>query len=79
MIHGAHTLELDNGVTADGVVVVWHDESIMDEKCLDTAPAFPGDPDWPYVGKYVANLTWAQLQTLDCGSRRVGKFRKCFL
>ncbi|PCH33296.1 PLC-like phosphodiesterase [Wolfiporia cocos MD-104 SS10] len=70
LIDGAATLELDNGLTKDGVVVVWHDENIVPEKCSDTRPAFSDDPDFPYVGKYVANLTFAQLQTLDCGSKR---------
>ncbi|KAK0233313.1 PLC-like phosphodiesterase [Armillaria fumosa] len=74
LIHGAKTLELDNGLTKDGVVVVWHDENIVAEKCLDTAPAFEGDPDYPYVGKYIANLTLAQLKTLDCGSQRLIDF-----
>ncbi|KAK7468668.1 hypothetical protein VKT23_003172 [Stygiomarasmius scandens] len=54
----------------DGEVVVWHDEEIVAEKCLDTAPAFESDPDFPYVGKTIANLTLAQLRTLDCGSTR---------
>jgi hypothetical protein len=51
-------------------VVVWHDENIVPTKCQDTKPAFSDDPDFPYVGKYVANLTLAQIQTLDCGSLR---------
>ncbi|KAF9065419.1 PLC-like phosphodiesterase [Rhodocollybia butyracea] len=70
LIDGATTLELDNGVTKDGEVIVWHDENIVAEKCQDTGPAFVDDPDFPYVGKYVANLTLAQIQTLDCGSKR---------
>ncbi|TFY54727.1 hypothetical protein EVJ58_g8689 [Rhodofomes roseus] len=70
LIDGAATLELDNGITRDGHVVVWHDEDIVPEKCVDTAPAFQDDPDFPYVGKYIANLTLAQLKTLDCGSKR---------
>ncbi|TDL28770.1 PLC-like phosphodiesterase [Rickenella mellea] len=70
LIDGATTLELDNGITKDGVVVVWHDENIVHTKCSDTSPAFPGDSDYPYVGKYIANLTLAQLKTLDCGSKR---------
>lgn len=56
------------------MVVVWHDESIVAEKCNDTSPAFANDPAFPYVGKYVANLTWAQLKTLDCGSKRLTDF-----
>ncbi|EGO02809.1 hypothetical protein SERLA73DRAFT_102799 [Serpula lacrymans var. lacrymans S7.3] len=70
LIDGATTLELDNGITQDGVVVVWHDESILPEKCSDTEPISPDDPMFPYVGKYIANLTLAQLKTLDCGSKR---------
>lgn len=29
---------------------------------------------YPYVGKWVANLTLAQVQTLDCGSQRLSGF-----
>ncbi|KAF8649746.1 hypothetical protein AX16_005516 [Volvariella volvacea WC 439] len=71
MIDGATTMEMDNGITKDGVVVVWHDENITGDKCQDTAPVFEGDPDFPYVGKFIANLTLAQLKTLDCGKRLV--------
>ncbi|KIK71423.1 hypothetical protein GYMLUDRAFT_33583 [Collybiopsis luxurians FD-317 M1] len=70
LIDGATTLELDNGITKDGHVIVWHDENIVAAKCQDTVPAFEDDPDFPYVGKFVANLTLSQLQTLDCGSKR---------
>lgn len=70
LIDGATTLELDCGLTKDDVVVVWHDESIEPTKCVDTAPAFPGDASFPYVGKFVANLTLAQLKTLDCSKRQ---------
>ncbi|KAH7914482.1 PLC-like phosphodiesterase [Hygrophoropsis aurantiaca] len=70
LIDGATTLELDNGITKDGHVVVWHDENIVPTKCMDTSPASIDDPDFPYVGKYIANLTLAQLKTLDCGSKR---------
>ncbi|EKM60765.1 uncharacterized protein PHACADRAFT_110455 [Phanerochaete carnosa HHB-10118-sp] len=74
LIDGATTLEMDNGITKDGVVVVWHDENVTEEKCKDTAPATPNDPDFPYVGKFIANLTLAQLRTLDCGSKRLDYF-----
>jgi len=67
-------LELDNGITADGEVVVWHDDKIVASKCQDTSPAFPEDSMYPYVGKYIANLTLAQIKTLDCGSKRQGKY-----
>jgi len=70
LIDGATTLELDNGITLDGEVVVLHDQQIKGSKCQDTAPAFPEDPMYPYVGKYIANLTLAQVKTLDCGSKR---------
>jgi len=71
MINGATTLELDNNITKDGVVVVYHDMYIPPEKCQDTSPAFQGDPNFPYVGKFIANLTLAQIKTLDCGSKRL--------
>ncbi len=29
---------------------------------------------YPYVGKYIANLTLAQIKTLDCGSKRLDGF-----
>lgn len=74
LIHGATTLELDNGITQDGEVVVWHDESIAAEKCSDTAPVVPDDPAYPYVGKFITNLTLAQIKTLDCGSKRQKKY-----
>ncbi|KAF7339995.1 PLC-like phosphodiesterase [Mycena venus] len=74
LIDGATTLELDNGITKDGVVVVWHDEEIVASKCQDTVPAFSDDSAFPYVGKFIANLTLAQLKTLDCGSQRQSNF-----
>ena len=47
--------------------MVWHDPVIDAAKCADTGPVFPGDPQYPYVGKLVHDLTAAQLRTLDCG------------
>jgi glycerophosphoryl diester phosphodiesterase len=97
LIDGATTLELDNGITLDGEVVVWHDQQIKGSKCQDTAPAvgpwstfrppvidnaieqFPEDPMYPYVGKYIANLTLAQVKTLDCGSKRQDAYRKTLI
>jgi glycerophosphoryl diester phosphodiesterase len=64
---GVSTLELDIVVSADNQPMVWHDPVIQADKCADTAPAFPGDPAYPYVGKLVVELTAAQLRTLDCG------------
>ncbi|MCV7100263.1 glycerophosphodiester phosphodiesterase [Mycobacterium palustre] len=70
---GVSTLELDIGITKDAQPLVWHDPTIGADKCADTAPAFPGDPAYPYVGKLVHELTLAQIQTLDCG-RRLAEF-----
>ncbi|KDQ13712.1 hypothetical protein BOTBODRAFT_175417 [Botryobasidium botryosum FD-172 SS1] len=74
LISGVRTLEMDNGITKDGAVIVWHDEDISSTKCQDTKPVTPKDPLFPYVGKFVANLTLAQIKTLDCGSRRLDGF-----
>lgn len=64
---GVSTLELDIVITKDGQPLVWHDPTIEAEKCADTAPAFAGDPQYPYVGKLVHELTLTQVDTLDCG------------
>lgn len=66
---GVSTLELDVVLTRDRQPLVWHDPTIAAEKCADTAPAFAGDPQYPYVGKLVHDLTLAQIRTLDCGRR----------
>ena len=66
---GVSTLELDIVITKDGQPLVWHDPTIEAEKCTDTGPAFAGDPQYPYVGKLVHELTLAQIRTLDCGQR----------
>lgn len=64
---GVTTLELDTHLTQDGKVVVWHDDTIQANKCIDTTPATAGDPEFPYVGKRVADLSLAQVKTLNCG------------
>ncbi|OBF05451.1 glycerophosphodiester phosphodiesterase [Mycobacterium sp. ACS4054] len=64
---GVDTLELDVNITRDGQPLVWHDPTIDAEKCADTGPAFTGDPQYPYVGKLVHELTATQIRTLDCG------------
>jgi glycerophosphoryl diester phosphodiesterase len=64
---GVTTLELDTHLTEDGKVIVWHDDTIQANKCIDTAPAIAGDAEFPYVGDRVADLTLAQVKTLDCG------------
>ncbi|OQO90632.1 glycerophosphodiester phosphodiesterase [Saccharomonospora piscinae] len=67
---GVTTLELDIQITRDGRDVITHDRQISAAKCRDTKPASPGDPQFPYVGSYVKDLTFAQVRTLDCGSLR---------
>src|SRR5689334_814631 len=67
---GVTTLELDVQITKDGREVITHDRKTTAAKCRDTAPAAPGDPAFPYVGKNVKDLTFAQVRTLDCGSIR---------
>jgi glycerophosphoryl diester phosphodiesterase len=64
---GVSTLELDIVITKDRQPLVWHDPTIDAEKCVDTGPAFTGDPQYPYVGRLVHELTLAQIATLDCG------------
>jgi glycerophosphoryl diester phosphodiesterase len=61
------TLETDTGVTKDGVLVISHNRAINGIHCHDTAPAFAGDPQYPYAGKLIKDLTLAQIKTLDCG------------
>jgi glycerophosphoryl diester phosphodiesterase len=67
---GVSTLELDVQITEDGAAVVTHDRRVSSRPCQDTEPAFPGDPEYPYVGKYVKTLSLEQVKTLDCGTRR---------
>ncbi|WP_040703484.1 glycerophosphodiester phosphodiesterase family protein [Nocardiopsis salina] len=65
---GVSTLELDIQITRDGEAVVTHDRQIGDHNCQDTGPAFPGDPQYPYVDSYIKDLDLEQVRTLDCGS-----------
>ncbi|WP_369634561.1 glycerophosphodiester phosphodiesterase [Nocardia sp. JMUB6875] len=69
---GVSTLELDIVLTKDKAPLIWHDPKIQGEKCTDTAPAFPDDPQYPYVGKLVHDLTFDQVHTLDCGKKLAG-------
>ncbi len=59
---GVTTLELDTGVTKDGVVVVSHERRISTLECRDTG----GNA---FVGQLVKDLTLVQIKTLDCGTR----------
>lgn len=68
---GVSTLELDLHLTADGVVVVWHDAEIDRSKCGLRVGAEAGtpDPDDPGVGKEalrMSALTFEQLQGYQC-------------
>ncbi|MGG1572574.1 glycerophosphodiester phosphodiesterase [Fictibacillus sp. NRS-1165] len=65
---GVNTLELDVQITQDHQAVVTHDRKISSGNCKDTKPVYQGDPEYPYVGKYIKNLTLEQIRTLDCGS-----------
>lgn len=67
---GVDAIELDVGMSADGTVVLNHDQSLSPVNLADTAPAWPGDPAFPYVGKRIRDLTLAQLRTVDAGTRR---------
>lgn len=70
---GVTTLELDVVLTKDAVPLIWHDPTVQADKCSDTAPATPGDKQFPYVGKVIHDLTYAQVQTLVCG-KKLAKF-----
>ncbi|HHY08120.1 MAG TPA: glycerophosphodiester phosphodiesterase [Corynebacteriales bacterium] len=69
---GVTTLEFDIVMSKDGIPVVWHDPEVLPEKCRDTAPATHGDHMYPYVGKLIHQLNWAQLQTLRCDKKLDG-------
>ncbi|GAA3955116.1 glycerophosphodiester phosphodiesterase family protein [Actinoplanes auranticolor] len=71
---GVSTLELDTQITRDRKVVVTHDRQVSAHKCRDTAPVTPGDLRFPYVGRYVKDLTLAQLRTMDCGFQQLPEY-----
>ncbi|MEU1212475.1 glycerophosphodiester phosphodiesterase family protein [Streptomyces sp. NPDC005790] len=71
---GVSTLELDTQVTKDRKVVVTHDRQISARKCVDTGPLTSSDPMYPYVGKYVKDLTLAQIKTMNCGYQQLPGF-----
>jgi glycerophosphoryl diester phosphodiesterase len=63
---GVDTLELDIGVTADGVVVISHDPSLNPQITRDAAG------QWlpPGKGPLIRSLTFAQLQAFELGRIR---------
>jgi glycerophosphoryl diester phosphodiesterase len=63
---GVDTLELDVGVTKDGVVVVHHDRG------LNTAIARGPDGKWVDTPTPIRSLTFAELQRYDVGRLRPG-------
>lgn len=65
---GVDAVELDVGRSADGVIVLNHDQALSPANLADTGPAWPGDPAFPYVGRPIRELTLAQLRTVDAGS-----------
>ncbi|WP_283139696.1 glycerophosphodiester phosphodiesterase family protein [Rhizohabitans arisaemae] len=66
---GVDALEFDVAMTADRQIVLTHDLTVSAVTSADTAPAVPGDPFFPFVGRPIAELTLAQLRTLECGVR----------
>lgn len=71
---GVTTLELDTQVTRDRKVVVTHDRQVSANKCRDTAPVTSGDPQFPYVGKFIKDLSLKQVKTLNCGFQQLPGF-----
>jgi glycerophosphoryl diester phosphodiesterase len=63
---GVSTLEMDVQITRDGKAVVTHDRRVSAAKCRDTT----GN----YVGRYIVDLTLAEVRTLDCGSATLPQF-----
>lgn len=68
---GVSTLELDIQISEDGEAIVTHDRQVQAHKCRDTEPANSEDPEFPYVDKYIKNLTLSQIRTLDCGFQQL--------
>jgi len=67
---GVNALEFDVTLTADGGLILAHDLVVDATTILDTGPAEPGDPQFPYVGRRWSQLSLAQIATLDAGGRR---------
>lgn len=63
---GVTTLELDLHLTADGEVVIWHDDAITPDKCALPADSVPPLPPDPTRAPRIAALTFAELQRYRC-------------
>ncbi|MFQ5349512.1 MAG: glycerophosphodiester phosphodiesterase family protein [Thermoanaerobaculia bacterium] len=61
---GVSTLELDTGVTADGVIVVSHNRRLSGEICLGPAGERLANEEGPLI----RDLTLAEVRRFDCGS-----------
>lgn len=61
---GVDALELDTGLTVDGVLVVCHNPEIRADLCLNS----DGTPVRRRPRQLIRNLTLAQVQSFDCGS-----------
>lgn len=67
---GVDTLELDTGVSKDGVVVVYHDQRINSALCqYKDGSAITGEP-------LIHSLTLKEIKQLDCGSKPNPRFLK---
>ncbi|MCM2266957.1 MAG: glycerophosphodiester phosphodiesterase [Elusimicrobiales bacterium] len=68
LLAGADVLEMDLGVTKDGVVVVSHEPKVTPERCVG--------PEGEKLERAVPirSLTLAELKTYDCGSLPNAKF-----
>jgi glycerophosphoryl diester phosphodiesterase len=64
---GVDTLELDMGVTKDGVIVVSHDRWLSPDLARDANGVYVAPPGTPYV-----QLTLAQVKSYDVGVIRPG-------
>ena len=64
---GVDTLELDMGVTKDGVIVVSHDRWLSPDLARDANGAYVPPPGTPYI-----QLTLAQVKSYDVGVIRPG-------
>ncbi len=65
---GVSTLELDVQITQDGHAVITHDRKVVRQQVQRHRAVHAGDPEYPYVGKFINTLTLKQVKQLDCGS-----------
>ncbi len=67
---GVDTIELDTGVTADGVVIIYHDQKINKTLCQLSNGGRVTNTLW------IHQLTFAEVQKFDCGSRLNPRFKE---